>query len=312
MLIQLSLFMIGLGLIVKGGNWFVGSSVEIARALRVPKFLIGATIVSLATTAPEFTTSILAAIRGHPDVAFGNAVGSAICNIGLILGLTWLLGARIAFSPSHLPRAGFMLGAGVLSFGLTALNLLDYRGAIPLFGLLLLYFWYAVRSVGQGDLDGPSPDRAQKGLLRPALFFLVGAASVVLGSKLLVDTGVALARAFGVSELVIGLSLVSVGTSLPELVTGITSLIKGHAELSLGNIIGADFLDLAWVLGGSSLIRHLPVSHQSLSYNLPVMLLLMAVLTLFILRPRGPQRGWGGLFLTIYVVYLAGLFLIFR
>lgn len=309
MLIQLSLLAIAFGLIVKGGSWFVDSSVEIARALRVPKFLIGATIVSLATTAPELTTSALAAIRGHPDIAFGNAVGSAIYNIGFILGLTWLLGARTAPDPTHLFKAGFMLGAGVLSLGLTALNLLDHRGAVPLLGLLLLYFWYAARRPGQGDSKRPSPGHLQKGLLRPGLLFLVGAASIILGSRLLVETGVALAKALEVPEAVIGLSLVAMGTSLPELATGIASLIKGHAELSLGNIIGADFLNLTWVLGVSAIIRPLPVSHRAFGYNLPVMLLLMAILTGFLLRPRGVQRCWGGLFLLIYALYLAGLFL---
>ena len=320
-ILDLLLFAISVALISKGADWFTEAAVKIAEATHVPKVIIGATIVSAATTLPEFLVSAIATIQNTTDMAIGNAIGSCVCNIGLILGTCTIAKASATDRKLLTQQGGFMIGAGVLIFLLTLGGRLErWGGAILVMGLIA-YMYYSVRTarsrrdkaliemlVDEEDADFP----ARPTLTNEIIWFLVGAVCVVAGSYLLVYTGQKLARLLGVSELVISLTVVALGTSLPEYVTALTATIKGHQELSVGNIIGADILDIFWVLGGCSLIRPLRLNPnppflgfpQTQSLDLPIMFLLMVLLIGFGFSKGELKRWQGGMLFLIYAVYM--------
>lgn len=328
-ILDLVLFAIAVALIGKGADWFTEAAVKIAEATHVPKVIIGATIVSIATTLPEFSVSAIATIQNHTDMAIGNAIGSCICNIGLILGTCTLVSASITDKNLLTQQGGFMIGSGILIFLSTVDGGLKRWGGIILVIGLAAYIYYSVRTakarrnkalieklVEEEDAKFP----ARPTLANEVIWFSIGAACVVGGSRLLVYTGIRLAELLGVPELVISLTVVALGTSLPEYVTALTATIKGHQELSVGNIIGADILDILWVLGGCSLIRSLPLNPeppflglpQTQSLDIPVMLLLMILLLGFGYSKGALKRWQGGLLFVIYVIYVVVLFTAIR
>jgi len=327
---DLVIFAIAVALISKGADWFTEAAVKIAEATHIPKVIIGATIVSAATTLPEFSVSAIATIENTTDMAIGNAIGSCVCNIGLIMGTCTLAKASITDKKLLTQQGGFMIGAGILIFLLTFNGRLErWGGAILVMGLIA-YMYYSVQTaksrrdkkllemrVDEEDADFPMQPPT---MTKEILLFLVGALCVVVGSYFLVSSGKELARMLGVSELVISLTLVALGTSLPEYVTAFTATIKGHQELSVGNIIGANILDIFWVLGGCSLIRPLPLNPdspflgfpQTQSLDLPIMFLLMVLLVGFGFSKGELKRWQGGVLFVIYVTYLVTLFTVVR
>ncbi len=329
-ILDLLLFGLAVALIGKGADWFTEAAVKIAEATHVPKVIIGATIVSAATTLPEFSVSAIATIQNTADMAIGNAIGSCVCNIGLILGTCTLAKASVTDRKLLTQQGGFMIGACVLIFLLTLGGGLERWGGSILVMGLIAYMYYSVRTakarrdkaliemrVDEEDADFPMQPPT---LTKEILLFLVGAICVVAGSYLLVNTGRALARLLGVSELVISLTVVALGTSLPEYVTAFTATLKGHQELSMGNIIGANILNIFWVLGGCSLIRPLTLNPdppflglpQTQSLDLPITFLLMVLLIGFGFS-RGELKRWqGGALFVIYAAYLVILFTVVR
>ncbi len=329
-ILDLLLFCLAVALISKGADWFTEAAVKIAEATHIPKVIIGATIVSAATTLPEFSVSAIATIQNTTDMAIGNAIGSCICNIGLILGTCTLAKASITDKKLLTQQGGFMIGAGILVFLLTLGGGLERWGGAILGMGLIAYMYYSVRTaksrrdkaliemrVDEEDADFPMQPPT---MTKEIVLFLIGAVCVVAGSYLLVHTGRTLARLLGVSELVISLTLVALGTSLPEYVTAFTATIKGHQELSMGNIIGADILNLVWVLGGCSLIRPLPLNPDQLflgftqtqSLDLPIMFLLMILLVGFGFSKGELKRWQGGVLFAIYAIYLFILFAVVK
>jgi len=326
-ILDLLLFAFAVALISKGADWFTESAVKIAEATHIPKVIIGATIVSAATTLPEFSVSAIATIQNTTDMAVGNAIGSCICNVGLALGVCTMVKASVTDKKLLTQQGGFMIGAGILAFLLTLGGRLErWGGAILIMGLIA-YMYYSVRtaksrrdrallemSVNEEDAQFP----VRPTLTNEIIWFLIGVVCVVAGSYLLVYTGKQLARLMGVSELVISLTVVALGTSLPEFVTALTATLKGHQELSIGNIIGANILDVFWVLGGSSLIRPLPLNPdqtflglpQTQSLDLPVMFLMMVLLVGFGFSKGKLARWQGGVLFAIYAIYLVVLFTI--
>lgn len=324
-ILNLLIFAVAVALISKGADWFTEASVKIAEATHIPKVIIGATIVSVATTLPEFSVSAIATIQNTTDMAIGNAIGSCVCNIGLILGTCTILRASATDKKLLTQQGGFMLGAGILIFLLTLSGTLERWGGIILIIGLLSYMYYSVRTaknrrdkamlemaVDEEDADFP----AKPTLTNEIIWFVIGAGCVVVGSYLLVHSGRELARLLGVSELVISLTMVALGTSLPEYVTAFTATLKGHQELSVGNIIGANILDIFWVLGGCSIIRPLPLNTESSflgfpqtqSLDLPVMFLLMVLLVGFGFSKGKLKRWQGAALFIIYAIYMVTLF----
>lgn len=321
MLIPVLLFALGLVLLIKGGDWFVDGATGIAERFHVPEIIIGATVVSIGTTLPEVMVSATSALTGHGEIAYGNAIGSIICNTALIAAIT------VAVRPGPVDTKALKTPV-LFFFGSAAIYVVNtyvtgYFGR-PL-GILLLAIFvvYLVVTVRQGFRDPVEAaaeeeetkeieEKATKNTMgKDILLLVVGAALVAVGADLLVDNGTLIAQALGVPESVIALTFVALGTSLPELVTAITSLAKGHGALSLGNVIGANLFNLVLVSGMSMTLApfYIPESstlfgvNASLVLDIPLMLFVMAFLTLPALKTRKLSRYQGIVLLILYAAF---------
>jgi len=323
MLIPVLLFALGLVLLIKGGDWFVDGATGIAERFHVPEIIIGATVVSIGTTLPEVMVSATSALTGHGEIAYGNAIGSIICNTALIAAIT------VAVRPGPVDTKALKTPV-LFFFGSAAIYVINayvtgYFGR-PL-GILLLAIFvvYLVVTVRQGfknpveaaaeeeEAEEIEKKAADNSMGKDILLLVVGAALVAVGANLLVDNGTLIAQALGVPESVIALTFVALGTSLPELVTAITSLAKGHGALSLGNVIGANIFNLVLVCGASMTLApfRIPQSstlfgiNASLVLDIPLMLFVMAFLTLPALKTRKLSRYQGIVLLLLYAAFCA-------
>lgn len=303
------LFLLGVALIVKGGDWFVDAASWIAEATGIPHFVVGATVVSFATTLPEMIVSVVATAEGKIDMAIGNAVGSVTANTGLILAVSLLC------IPCAINRKQFGFKGLLLMLSCVVLFALCAGGGLNVWaGLLLVCIFAAfmIENVHKAKRAMFCETRApmdKRKLPKNLLLFVIGAACIVFGADLLVDNGSELARILGVPESIIGLTFVAVGTSLPELVTTVTAIVKKQSSLSVGNIVGANIIDLAlilpvcsWVSGGT-----LPISHQTLMLDIPVCFALICVAIVPALFSGRFGRWQGVLLLGGYAAYVIGL-----
>lgn len=300
-------FIFGLTLIIKGGDLFVEAAVWIARVSGIPKVIIGATIVSLATTLPEITVSLLAAMAGKADLAIGNAVGSVTANLGLILGTSLL------FSPLPIRRRDYACKGLLMVIAVTVLLAFSGTGRLKAGGSFLLLVIFAlsvmdsIRSAGQNRENRTlaTPLEKSEAALH-LLWFALGIGGILWGARLLVDNGSLLAIRLGVPESVIGVTLVAVGTSLPELVTAVAALMKKEGALSVGNILGANLIDTTLILPLCGFISGTPlhVSLQSLLLDLPVCLLAAVITVVPTLLQGKFSRLQGISLLGLYLVYL--------
>ena len=309
MLYDIILVAIGLGLVGKGGDLFVDAAVFIGHLFRVPRFIIGGTLVSLATTTPELVVSALASRAGDVGIALGNAVGSCICNIGLIVGMVALLTPVEVEPRDFARRSAWMVSAAVLVVVFTWDRTLSRPLAGVLLALAFAYLawdYFGIRARRREDTEqARAPDTT--GLGRHVALFALGAGLIVIGSKLLVDSGSTLATALGVPSVIVGLSVVAVGTSLPELVTGLSAARKGVPDLSLGNIIGANVLNLYLIVGLSGTIRPLALDLFTQVYSFGGLALFFAVVITLSLRTGRFHRRGGALLLGLWLAYIAGL-----
>lgn len=263
-LVVVLLFLLGLALVIKGGDFFVDAATWIAEVSGIPKFLIGATIVSLATTLPELLVSLMAAAEGSIGIAVGNAVGSVTANVGLIMGISVLCMASVINRRQQAFKFIMMAAAIALLYAFSAGGSLGIVSSVIMLAMFLAYMVESVmgaRSAMRADSGDDKPARDRRTVLINAFKFVAGVAGIVIGARLMVDYGTELARLLGVPESIIGATLVAIGTSLPELVTTITALVKKQASLSIGNIVGANIIDLALILPLCSVIsasRHSP------------------------------------------------------
>lgn len=308
---RIMIFLAGIILIVKGGDWFVDAASWIAEVSGIPKLIVGATIVSLATTLPELLVSVMAAAQGKVDMAVGNAVGSVTANLGLIMAIS------VIFMPVKIRRGDYLLKS-VLMLAASAMLIWGGRQgevgltlSLPLMGIFAIFTYENVRGARTamrcgGDL-GPVREMPRKrAVLFQCLKFTVGAAAVVLGADLLVDSASALARLIGISERIIGVTIVAVGTSLPELVTTITAIVKKQSALSVGNILGANVIDLTLILPLSALIsgQPLPMSDVSARIDLPACLLVGVIAVVPSMISAKFRRWQGAALLAVYCCYV--------
>ena len=313
MLIPVLLFIVGLLCLIKGGDWFVDGATGIARRFHVPELLIGATVVSIGTTLPEVMVSTTSALTGHGEIAYGNAIGSVICNAALIAAIT------IAVRPGKVdpkslrtPVAFFFVAAAF--YAGVAYTTGSFTRPVGLI-LLAMFVAYIVCNV-LAMKNAPAPEEAEEtdenGFLAKELGLLaVGAVLIAVGANLLVDNGTLIAQALGVPESVIALTFVALGTSLPELVTAITSLAKGHGALSLGNVIGANVFNLVLVSGVSVTLAPFTIPQNStiagmnasLVMDIPVMFAVMLLLTVPALLKGKLSRPQGIALLCIYAAF---------
>ncbi len=300
------LFMVGLILICIGGDRLVDAAVAIARKLGIPQIVVGATIVSLGTTLPEVLVSTTAAFDGSAAIAAGNAFGSIICNTALIAGLTQTIRPTKKVEVSSLLwRSGFFFAV------LIAMNVYGYvTGAYgrPMgIMLLLLFGLYAYLNIRRSGSEGEDSQEEGKNqevsVPRQLLVLVICAGLLYLGANLLVDNGIFIANAIGVPERVIAVTFIALGTSLPELVTSIVSLIKGYGNVGLGNVIGANILNLLLVIGIPAAVEGIPLERSTVTVDMPLSLLVMAILLVPILVRKRSSRVQGAALLCIYVAY---------
>ncbi|MEW6302467.1 MAG: calcium/sodium antiporter [Verrucomicrobiota bacterium] len=319
MLLEIILLLAGLGLIIKGGDLFVAASVRIAEFLHMPRVVIGSTLVSLATTTPELVVSIMAGAKGESGLAVGNAVGSCICNLGLILGVTAAL-KQIDVHPRVLRTPLIaMFGFGVLLFILTFNLTLSRGNGLMLLLLGLGYFIYDFqhhlraakpREVKEAEIvheEVVERFRWLKTRTGTAAQFFGAAGIVVLGSKLLVDAAVNIAGALGIPSIVIGLTVVAVGTSLPELITAITSSRQNVSDLAVGNVLGANIANLSLIVGTAAVIHEVTMSRATQVFNFPALLITMGLALFMILSGKRVTRREGATLLVFYSLYIVAL-----
>ncbi len=323
MLIPILLFILGLLFLIKGGDWFVDGATGIAHRFRLPEVLIGATVVSIGTTLPEVMVSATSALSGHGQIAYGNAIGSVICNTALIAAIT------IAVRPGKVERKA--LGTPVLFFFIAAAFYMftAYTSGhfsrmigMILLALFVIYMVYTVMQMKNSSQEAfgkaQETPRLHSSMAKDILRLVIGAALIAAGANLLVDNGTLIAQAMGVPESVIALTFVALGTSLPELVTAIASLAKGHGSLSLGNVIGANLFNLVLVSGVSAALAPFDIPQNaviagynaSLVMDLPVMLAVMLLLTVPALARERLSRIQGILLLSIYAVFCTVQFML--
>ena len=312
------LFAAGLVCIIKGGDLFVDAASWIAEASGIPKFIIGATIVSFATTLPEMLVSVFAALEGNADIAVGNAVGSVTANVGLIMCLS-LVCMECAMSRKQFGvKACLLLAAVLVLFAFTRDGQLSIGESVF---ILLIFAGFIVESLiaarrEQGTEVAEDTERPAvngKTIAVNIVKFVVGAAAIVLGAQLLIDNGSAIASLLGVPDAIVAATMIAIGTSLPELVTTLTAIRKKQSSLSVGNIIGANIMDLTLIMPLCSLIlgKPLTVENQGMLLDIPACLIICAAALVPALWKGKFQRWMGFLAGGLYIVYLTVMFTCF-
>ena len=318
---EVFLLIFGFILLIKGGDWFVDAASSIAKRFHLPELLIGATVVSIGTTLPEVMTSVMSAATGLPEIAYGNAIGSIICNTSLIAAIT------IAVKPGKADKRAlvfpvcFFFGAmAFYAFNAYAFGKFELWAGIVLLVGFVVYMIINVLNMKKNPAEelelseiAESEEDQGGSFLKDILVLLGGAVIIALGAELLKDNASAIAKMLNIPESVIGLTIVALGTSLPELVTAITALMKGHGALSLGNIIGANIFNLVLVSGAAITVSPFAIPEgatlfghsASLLLDIPVAFAVMAIMTLPALF-RGKLARWQGIsLLLIYLAYTA-------
>ena len=303
------LFVLGLLLTIKGGDFFVDASSWIAEVSGIPKFIVGATIVSIATTLPELLVSMMAAAKGSIGISVGNAVGSVTANVGLIMALSLL------FMPAVIRRKDYAFKLVMLLASILLLYGFSFSGELKLYGAIILLALFAVfmtenvftarKNMGAAEGD-ERPARDRRSVTVNILKFVLGAAGIVAGAQLMVNNGTALARLLGVPEAIIGATLVAIGTSLPELVTTLTAIAKKQSSLSIGNIVGANIIDLTVILPLCAVVsgKSLPMLAQNIQLDMPFCLALCLLAVVPTMITGKLKRSQGALLLAVYVAYI--------
>ena len=311
------LFIVGLVLLIKGGDWFVDGATGVAHRFHLPELLIGATIVSIGTTLPEVMVSATSAATGHGEIAYGNAIGSIICNTALVAAIT------IAIKPAKIERKSLIVPVIFFGIAATIYSLVAYLTGyfarwvgIVLLCIFIAYVVIQILMIRKQpkeevqELVEENDEKKDSSILKEIFLIVIGAALIAIGADLLVDNGSLIAKEIGVPESVIALTFVALGTSLPELVTAITSLVKGHGSLSLGNVIGANLFNLILVSGVATTISPfiVPASkmvfgiNSSLLIDIPLVFIVMGLMLIPALI-RGKLSKWQGI--VLLVIYLA-------
>ena len=313
---SLLLFAVGLIFLIKGGDWFVDSATGIAKRFRVPEIIIGATVVSIGTTLPEVMVSATAAVNQNGAIAYGNAIGSIICNTALIAAIT------IAIRPAPVNREAismpvffFFVSAVIYMVAAYIFQAFDrWLGIV----MLLVFGFYMFLTIRQGFKQPVPPEEshaeeeAGSTFVKELIFLVISAGLIAVGADMLEGSSVSLATMAGIPTEVVGVTIVALCTSLPELVTAITALAKGHGALSLGNIIGANIFNLVLVSGVAVTISPFAVPegsrifgyNTSLVLEIPVMVGVMALMTLPALAKKKLYRWQGGVLLGIYGIFV--------
>ncbi|MDP2121780.1 MAG: calcium/sodium antiporter [Hoeflea sp.] len=308
MLINLDMHAAGLALLTFGADYLVKGAISLANRLGMPPLLIGLTVVGFGTSMPELLVSLRAALDGAPAIAIGNVVGSNIANILLILGVAATISPIAARIPNLNRDLVMMLVAAVIMLGLGFLGVITFWVALAMFVLLCGYLVWVTYS----DRRSLTAEEADLVIKLPgwkeALFIAGGLAGLFIGASLLIDAATSIAREFGISEAVIGLTIVAVGTSLPELATSVVAAFRRHAEVALGNVVGSNIFNILAILGITGIVTPVPVDPAMAGFDIPFMLAVSLALVALILVAGRISRPAGIVMVGVYVGYVIWLF----
>lgn len=323
MLLDLILIIIGLAILIGGAETMVRGAASLALKLRISPLVIGLTVVSFGTSAPELIVNIYAALDGAPDLAIGNVIGSNLANILLVLGVSAIIIPLTVKSSTVWKEIPFALLGAVLLFLIAndvlfndgSVNIISRTEGMALLAIMLIFFHY-VFGVAKKDQARPKhkiesqSNGIHKYSISLSLFMtIVGVVGLVIGGRLLVDNSVDIAKSAGLSEALIGITIIGIGTSLPELATSVVAALKRQTDLAIGNIIGSNIFNVFWIIGLTATIAPIPYNTV---LNPDAILVIIATLLLFAFMFFGKKRHqlerWeGGVFLAIYISYLVYL-----
>lgn len=297
----------GLVLLTLGAEFLVRGAISFANRLGMPPLLIGLTVVGFGTSMPELLVSLQAALAGSPAIAVGNVVGSNIANILLILGVSAAISPIAARIPNLKRDMAMMLLAALIMLGLGYWGVVNFWLGIGMVVLLAAYLAWVTRTDRRSMTakDGEQAVKLQS--WKEPLYILGGLAGLIFGASLLIDAATALAREFGISEAVIGLTIVAVGTSLPELATSVVAAFRRHAEIALGNVIGSNIFNILGILGLSAVVVPVPVEPTMANFDIPLMLAVTVALIALILVAGRISRFAGLAMLAVYTGYIVWL-----
>ena len=319
MIVDILWILAGLVLLVGGSEYLVRGSASIAMKLRVSELVIGLTIVSIGTSAPEMTVNLVAAMRGSAEIAVGNVLGSNIVNILLVLGICAVITTLKVSASTVWKEIPFALMAMILLIIMSndvildgaATNVLTRTDGLALMALMIVFMYYVI-NMAMGDRKSSSTESVDTphnySILASILMITAGLIALVGGGQLLVSGASSLAIGAGVSESLIGLTIVAVGTSLPELVTSVVAARRGHADIAVGNIVGSNVFNALWVLGLTSVITPIPIANHT---NYDLLVGIGATVALFAYMFMGARhrisRSQGVVFIALYVLYMASI-----
>lgn len=309
MITDLAFVAAGLGLLFVGGEGLVRGSVAIADRMRISRLVVGMVIVGFGTSTPELLVSLQAALSGSPEIALGNVIGSNIANVLLIMGTAALIWPIANTDPSMRREVLVMLAVSAALIPLLMMGTLSRLAGLGMIAVLSAYLFitYRLENQGRDSAFTPQAEEVADISMKPALAagaVVVGLAMLMFGARLLVDGATGIARDFGVSEAVIGLTIVAVGTSLPELATSVVAAMRKHADVALANIVGSNIFNILAILGLTATITPVPVASRFATLDAPVMLAVAATLTLMLFTMKQIGRGWGVGLLMVYAAYV--------
>ena len=298
------LFLIGgIILLYFGAAFLVKGSANIARILGVKPLIVGLTIVAFGTSMPEFTVSIFGVLKGVSDISVGNIIGSNVANIGLILGTAGLI-APIALRYHHIRQQLLILLFGSLFFCIMAFDGISRWEGWLFIAIIIAYVVYLIRSSREDEVKDELP-KADNSILRNVLYTIGGIVALVFASRGIIEGASNIAEHFGLSQMVIGMTIVALGTSLPELAASIMAQVKRESDISIGNVIGSNLFNMFFVGGGAATIRGLEINTAIFTFEVPFMLLYTLLLFPIIFVSKGIKRPQAFAFLVLYIIFIA-------
>ena len=308
MLLHILMLTGGLILLTIGAEYLVRGAISLANRLGMPPLLIGLTVVGFGTSMPELLVSLQAALGGAPAIAVGNVVGSNTANILLILGVAAAISPIAARIPNLKRDLVMMLVAAVVMLGLGWWGVVNFWLGLTSFAVLAAYLSWVTHTDRRRMTEEEAELVVKIAGWKEAVFIVGGLGALFIGADLLIDAATAIARSFGISEAVIGLTIVAVGTSLPELATSVVAAFRRHAEVALGNVVGSNIFNILGILGITAMVVPVPVESSMASFDIPFMLAVSLALIALILATGRISRGAGVAMVAVYTGYVAWLF----
>ncbi len=314
MVISFILLLVGFVLLVKGADFFVDGSSSIAKFLKIPSIVIGLTIVAFGTSAPEAAVSIIAGIKGSNDIAVGNVIGSNMFNLLVVLGVSAAIKPvkidsqiiKKEFPFMFLATLAFLIISFDVALGSSTANVISRNEAFLLLILMAIFLYSVITSALRSRKENAAAledDKPKYGIVKSIIFTIGGLAGIIIGGQLVVDSASDIARGFGMSETLVGLTIVAVGTSLPELVTSIVAARKGESDIAIGNVVGSNVFNILFVLAASAAITPMNINAQSL-FDLVVLTAVTALTYTFCVTQKKVNRPEGIVLVLMYAGYL--------